>query len=80
MHLRDRKHLRPFEIPTPGRRTVVRKLQLDPNLTLKRAVGQGWVSRSLIVSKNLRSICDKHTMMLRLEKRVTGMDRKALVS
>ena len=40
----------------------------------------GWVSRSYIVSKNLRSICNKHTMMLRLEKRVTGKDRKALVS
>ena len=40
----------------------------------------GWVSRSQIVSKNLRSICDKHTKMLRLEKRVTGKDRKALVS
>ena len=40
---------------------------------------QGWVSRSQIVSQNLRSICDKHTIKLRLEKRVTGKDRKALV-
>ena len=40
---------------------------------------QGWVSRSQIVSQNLRSICDKHTIRLRLEKRVTGKDRKALV-
>ena len=39
----------------------------------------GWVSRSQIVSQNLRSICDKHTIKLRLEKRVTGKDRKALV-
>ena len=38
----------------------------------------GWVSRSQIVSQNLRSICDKHTIKLRLEKRVTGKDRKAL--
>ena len=37
---------------------------------------QGWVSRSQIVSQNLRSICDKHTIKLRLEKRVTGKDRK----
>ena len=40
---------------------------------------QGWVSRSQIVSQNLRSICDKHTIKLRLEKRVTGKNRKALV-
>ena len=41
---------------------------------------QGWVSsRSQIVSQNLRSICDKHTIKLRLVKRVTGKDRKALV-
>ena len=39
----------------------------------------GWVSRSQIVSQNLRSICDKHTIKLRLEKRVTGKDREALV-
>ena len=39
----------------------------------------GWVSRSKIVSQNFRSICDKHTIKLRLEKRVTGKDRKALV-
>ena len=37
------------------------------------------VARSYL-SKNLRSICDKDTMMLRLKKRVTGKDRKALVS
>ena len=36
----------------------------------------GWVSRSQIVSQNLQSICDKHTIKLRLEKRVTGKDRK----
>ena len=41
---------------------------------------QGWVSRSQIVSQNLRSICDKHTIKLRLEKRVTGKDRKEIVS
>ena len=38
--------------------------------------GLEWVSRSQIVSQNLRSICDKHTIKLRLEKRVTGKDRK----
>ena len=42
-------------------------------------LGQGWVSRSQIVSQNLRSICDKHAIKLRLEKRVTGKDCKVLV-
>ena len=35
-----------------------------------RVRSHGWVSRSQIVSQNLRSICDKHTIKLRLEKRV----------
>ena len=49
------------------------------DLIEKYVTFQGWVSRSQIVSQNLRSICDKHTIKLRLEKRVTGKDRKALV-
>ena len=50
-----------------------------PSWCRKTRNEQGWVSRSQIVSQNLRSICDKHTIKLRLEKRVTGQDRKALV-
>ena len=47
-----------------------------PVVATVQCQGLGWVSRSQIVSQNLRSICDKHTIKLRLEKRVTGKDRK----
>ena len=56
-------------------RAEQRRYVTDKVITIE----QGWVSRSQIVSQNLRSICDKHTIKLRLEKRVTGKDRKALV-
>ena len=73
----------PVDVMLPGRFATFYKVNSSCDIPIQLIVTMastlGWVSRSQIVSQNLRSICDKHTIKLRLEKRVTGKDRKALV-
>ena len=70
VYTRIAPHLTPMKLDK-WQQLLLCLVKLRMNYLFRDIAYQWWVSRSEIVGKNLRSISEKHTMMFRLQKRVT---------